>query len=210
MLLSVIKTSLFVVYLLAFAGCTLHAYRLSPEDHRTNGPLYASQKNRTIYYNLPQLSAESGNDPMRRIVNIPAWASFLEKNLVQNPTFDHAVRTSSPPEKGTYVSITVTGQAYLNLTLPSAVSLILSACTLFILPAYAENSGEFIVRYNLFLDGMPIKEYTHRVQRKTLIWWFTDLTQPFWLDPPWDFPQEKVLAGTAHLFWLDGDKDHLF
>jgi hypothetical protein len=140
------------------------------------------------------------------------FAALLEKALIDNPTFDKAVLTSAPPDKGFYSSITVRGEN--NFSFSSVLYMLLSACTLTLAPFYNDDAAQYVISYELYQNGEPVKTYQRRVQQKTLMWMMVWLAVPFiydsWFTPPWWSVKEVAFAETAKLFWADAHKDGFF
>ena len=203
-----LQSCLLCICVLSSTSCALHAYRVLSVDAHDYVPANSSQKNSIIYFNVPQLFEEHRTDPRQDMMDAQLLAKFFEKSLTQNPTFAKAVLISSPPEQGLYVAITVRGEDHYSLS--SAFYLLASSCTLTVLPLYLDDVAQYVIHYQLFKDGIPVKDYEHRLQKKSLIWIGALFAAPFWLSPPWDIPKERVFSETAQLFWTDGQRDRMF
>lgn len=216
-----VKFSGVIVLAILLAACSVKAYRVSPSViEELNVPPYPSQRESVIYFNVPQLfneshSVQSQEEPPVRaaqVVRAQVFAAMLEKTLVDNPSFGKAILTSAPPEKGFYSSITVQGEDHFSLS--SVLYLLLSACTLTLVPHFTDDVAEYVISYELSQNGESVKMYQYRVQQKTLMWMMVLLAVPFirdsWYAPPWVGLKEVAFAETAKLFWVDAHRDGFF
>jgi len=210
------RSSSVIVLATILAACNIKSYRVIPPGNEESGiPQFSSIKDSTIYFNVPQLfdkNSSVGGNRKEPLVRAQLFASLLEKTLIDNPSFGKAVLTSAPSEKGFYTSITVRGVNHFDAS--SIVYLILSSCTLTLIPYYTDDVAQYVISYKLYQDGEPVKEYQHRVQQKTLVWLLVLLAVPFihdsWFTPPWVVPKEIAFADTAKRFWLDAHRDGFF
>ena len=135
----------------------------------------------------------------------------------RQPHFYEAVLTTFtlPARNGFYVSITVRRETHWNWNISAVLSKLLSTCTATLIPYLDDDFVEYVISYQLYQDGVPVKMYQHRVQEKTLYWIAAPLAvlfiQDSWLAPPWvGHSKEIAFAETAKLFWLDAHKDGFF
>jgi hypothetical protein len=212
---TVVKTLGIIVLATVMSACNIKAYRVLPVEHEDlKVPAYSAKKESIIYFNVPQLfeeeSAVSGRE--EPLVRVREFAAMLEHALVDNPTFEKAVLTSAPSEKGSYVSVTVRGENHFSL--PSVLYLLLSSCTLTIIPYYTDDIAEYIISYELYQNSVSVKTYRYRVQQKTLVWLMVPLAIPFirdsWGTPAWVGLKEIAFAETAKFMWIDAHRDGLF
>jgi hypothetical protein len=210
-----IKSSGVIVLVIILAACSIKAYRVPPSEiEGLKLPPYSTKKESVIYFNVPQLFEENASVQSREepLVRAQVFASMLERTLIDNPTFDKAVLTSAPPQTGFYSSIKVRGENH--FTLSSVLYLLLSSCTATLIPYYNDDTAVYVISYELYKNGEPVKMYQHRVQQKTLIWMMVLLAVPFvhdsWDTPPWVALKEVAFAETAKLFWLDAHRDGFF
>jgi hypothetical protein len=163
-----------------------------------------------IYFNLPQLKAPVAS--MESPLVTQQFASLLQRTLTENPTFDKAILTSEQPGTGLYTFITVRDDAHLGLS--STLYLLLSTLTLTAIPFYADDVAHYVISYELYVNGIPVKTYQHHVQQKSLFgigaFFVALFIENSWLSPPWVAPREQAFAATARLFWLEGHRDGFF
>lgn len=199
---------------IVFWGCNIKTYRVSSGNAQSEASSFSSQKDTVIYFNVPQYFEEREVVSHRRepLLRADSFVKMLESTLIDNPSFSKAVLTSMPPEKGLYVSIAVRGENQFSFS--SVLSMLLSACTLTVIPIVNDDSAQYVISYQLYRNGESVQLYQHRVQQKTLIWIGTLLAYPFiydsWFTAPWGAPKEKLFAETAKLFWIDGHREGHF
>lgn len=199
---------------IVFVGCNIKTYRVSSGDTQFETPSFSSQKDTVIYFNVPQYFEEREAVLRRQepLLRADSFVKLLESSLIDNPSFSKAVLTSRPPEKGLYVSIAVRGENEFSFS--SVLSILLSACTLTVIPVVNDDIAQYVISYQLYRNGESVQLYQHRVQQKTLIWIGTLLAVPFiydsWFTAPWGTPKEKLFAETAKLFWIDGHREGHF
>lgn len=199
---------------IVFLGCNIKTYRVSSGDAQSEAPPFYSQKDTVIYFNVPQYFEERKAVSRRQepLLQVDSFVKMLESTLIDNPSFSKAVLTSMPPEKGLYVSVAVRGENQFSVS--SVLSILLSACTLTVIPIVNDDSAQYVISYQLYRNGESVQLYEHRVQQKTLVWIGTLLAFPFiydsWFTAPWGAPKEKLFAETAKLFWIDGHREGHF
>lgn len=199
---------------IVFLGCNIKTYRVSSGDAQSEAPPFSSQKDTVIYFNVPQYFEERKAVSRRQepLLQVDSFVKMLESTLIDNPSFSKAVLTSMPPEKGLYVSVAVRGENQFSVS--SVLSILLSACTLTVIPIVNDDSAQYVISYQLYRNGESVQLYEHRVQQKTLVWIGTLLAFPFiydsWFTAPWGAPKEKLFAETAKLFWIDGHREGHF
>ncbi len=210
-----LKCFTIVTLSIVLLGCNIKTYRVSSGDAQSEAPSFSSQKDTVIYFNVPQYFEEREAVSRRQeepLLRADSFVKMLESTLINNPSFSKAILTSMPPEKGLYVSIAVRGENQFNFS--SVLSILLSACTLTVIPVVNDDIAQYVVSYQLYRNGESVQLYQHRVQQKTLIWIGALLALPFvydsWFTAPWGAPKEKLFAETAKLFWIDGHREGHF
>ena len=110
-----------------------------------------------------------------------------------------------------------------ELTPLSVVPVILSGITLTLLPTY-NDSAEYVVRYDVIVQGETKRRYSYVVRQRQLLWLFGLFAAPWW-DMDWtieSFPRpidkygrlamwiriaSEKIGGTANMFLQDARRD---